>query len=332
MRGTERELPAAGDAAGPERSAGGLLQRRGLPEVGSGARLDLADLVPAVRGFLSGVTTVLHFSVLGAALFAAKSLWPAPSDPIAITAGDVARLRAEWAQETRRPPTARELDAQVRHLADEEMLVREALRRGLDRADPVVASRLVRNMRFIGAGGDEARLLAQAVALNMAQRDVVARRRLVQAMHERFAAAAAVALDEAEVRRYVERHADRYARSPRVSFRQRYLGPGGQPALLGREFLEVTPAAIARSFGDAFAAAVMQAPLGRWVGPVQSAYGPHEVHVDTRVPAQAPEYAVVRRQAWYALREEREREAVAQATQALRRRYPVSVDVQARPS
>jgi hypothetical protein len=267
---------------------------------------------------------LLHFLALGAVLFGAKALWLAPQDPIGITARDVGRLRAEWLQETRRPPSARELDAQIRHLADEEMLVREALRLGLDRSDPVVAARLVRNMRFIGAGGDAAALLAQAVALNMAERDVVARRRLVQAMHERFAAG--IALDDAEVRRYVERHAERYARAPRVSFRQRFAGTGGQPVLLAREFVDVTPEAVERAFGRDFAAAVMAAPTGQWVGPVRSAYGPHEIYVAARAPAQAADYAVVQRQAWYALREERERAAVAEATQALRRRYPVSLE------
>jgi hypothetical protein len=272
------------------------------------------------------VKPLLHFVALGGLLFAARSLWLAPQDPIAITGGDVQRLRAEWVQETRRPPTARELDAQIRHLADEEMLVREALRLGLDRSDPVVASRLVRNMRFVGASGDEATLLAQAVALGMAHRDVVARRRLVQAMHERFAAR--IALDDAEVRAYVREHADRYARAPRVSFRQRYLGAGGQPVLLARELVEVTPEAIVRSFGGAFAQAVLQAPVGQWSGPVLSAYGPHEIYVVARAPAQPPEFEVVQRQARYALREERARAAVAQATQALRRHYPLSVEAQ----
>jgi hypothetical protein len=269
---------------------------------------------------------LLRFLVLGAMLFAAKSLWPAPHDPIAITAADVQRLRAEWARETRRAPTARELDAQIRHLADEEMLVREALRLGLDRGDPVVASRLVRNMRFVGAAGDDAALLAQAVALDMARHDVVARRRLVQAMQERFAAG--VALDESDVRRYVEQHAGRYSRAPRVSLRQRYLGSGGQPVLLARELVEVTPDAIARAFGGAFAEAVLRAPVGQWTGPVQSAYGPHEIYVVARAPAQPAEFAVVQRQARYALLEERERAAVAQATQALRRHYPLSVEGQ----
>lgn len=274
----------------------------------------------------AAVTTkaLLRFFALGAVLYGAKVLWFTPQDTIAITADDARRLRAEWLQETRRAPSARELDAQIRQLADEEMLVREALRLGLDRADPVVAGRLVRNMRFIGARGDDAALLGQAVALNMAQRDVVARRRLVQAMHERFAAG--VAIDDADVRRYVERNAARYARAPRVSFRQRFAGAGGQPVLLAREFVDVTPDAIARSFGDAFATAVMAAPAGEWVGPVPSAYGPHEIYVAARAPAQAPDYAVVQRQAWYALREERERAAVAGATRALRRRYPVSLE------
>jgi hypothetical protein len=266
----------------------------------------------------------LHFAILGALLFVAKELWPTPAATIAVPTAEVERLRAEWARETRRAPLPPELDAQIRHWADEEMLVREALRLGLDRADPVVASRLVRNMRFVGADGDDAALLAQAVALNMAASDVVARRRLVQAMHERFAAGAT--LSDAEVRAYVAAHAHRYAQAPRVSFRQRFTGAGGQPVLLAREFVDASEDAVARAFGAEFARAVMQAPVGQWVGPVHSSYGPHEIFVAARAPARAAEYAVVQRQAWYALREERERQAVEAATRALRRRYPVALE------
>jgi hypothetical protein len=304
--------------------------RGGLSENGAGTRVDLADLVsPVTVGAPSGATgsrlkPLLHFAILGALLLLAKGLWPSPAATIAVPAAEVERLRTEWARETHRAPGPLELDAQIRHWADEEMLVREALRLGLDRADPVVAGRLVRNMRFVGAQGDEAALLAQAVTLNMAYRDVVARRRLVQAMHERFAAG--VKLDEAEVREYVARHGERYARAPRVSFRQRFLGPGGQPVLLAREFVDASEDLVARAFGADFASAVMQAPLGQWVGPVASAYGPHEIHVSARTGAAAADYPTVRRQAWYALREERERQAVAAATRALRRRYPVALE------
>jgi peptidyl-prolyl cis-trans isomerase C len=270
------------------------------------------------------VKALLHFIVLGGVLYAAKSLWPMREAPIAISAADVAALRAEWSRETRRAPSHHELEAQIRQRADEEMLVREALRLGLDRRDPVVASRLVRNMRFVGAMGDDAALLAQAVALDLARRDVVARRRLVQAMHERLAAG--VSLREAEVRDYVARHASRYARAARVSFRQRFAGAGDAPVLLAREMVDVGEDAIARSFGREFADAVMQAPPGKWVGPVTSAYGSHEIFVVARAPGEPADDASVLRQAWYALREEREREAVATATRALRRRYPVTVE------
>jgi hypothetical protein len=267
---------------------------------------------------------LLHFFVLGAALLAAKALWPAPPDTIAIPADEVRRLRAEWVRETRRAPTPGELEAQLRQLGDEEMLVREALRLGLDRADPVVASRLVRNMRFVGARGDEAALLAQAVALDMARSDVVARRRLVQAMHERYAAG--VTLRDDEVRDYVARHAERYAPRPRVSFRQSYTGPGDPPVLLPRELANASEESVARSFGAAFARAVVQAPVGQCVGPLQSAYGPHEVCVSARTAGAAPDDAAVRRQAWYALREERERAAAETMLASLRRRYPLDVE------
>ena len=264
-----------------------------------------------------------HFFVLGALLFAAKGLWPAPADTIVVSAADVARLRAEWTRETRRPPAGFELEAQIRTLADEEMLVREALRLGLDRSDPVVGGRLARNMRFVGARGDHAALVKQATALGMARSDVVARRRLVQAMQERFAAGAEVT--DADVDEYLARHAHRYAGEARVSFRQRFVGPGPAPVLLAMQMSAASEAVIARMFGSEFASAALQAPAGQWT-PARSAYGMHEIYVVSRDAAPAPDLAAARRPAYFALLQERERQATAESLRALRQRYPVAVE------
>lgn len=272
---------------------------------------------------MSSAKTLLQFFALGALLFAAKGLWPPATETIVISAADVGRLRSEWARETRRAPAAFELDAQIRALADEELLVREALRLGLDRSDPVVGGRLARNMRFVGASGDHASLVAQATALGMAASDVVARRRLVQAMHERFASG--IELTDADVRNYVQRNAERYGGELRVSFRQRLAGEATQP-LLPAQMTTASEQGIARVFGAEFAQAVLATEPGRWSVPVRSAYGMHQVYVSARAPAAPPDYATVRRPAYYALLQEREREAAESALRDLRARYRVTVE------
>ena len=243
---------------------------------------------------LSRLKPLLHFFVLGTLLFAAKQLGLQPREVI---------------------------EAPTLAAAQEEMLVREALRLQLERTDPVVRSRLVLNMRFLGTPGDEQALFEQALALGMPARDVVARRRLAEAMHERFADG--VEVGEADVREYVDRNTGRYGSALRVSFEQRLTD--GKPFLLGASFSSLSERDIARVFGAAFAREVMAAPVGRWSGPIRSPYGQHHVRVLGATSAQAPDHAVVRRQARYALLAEREEQASAEAIRGLQRRYELRV-------
>jgi hypothetical protein len=291
---------------------------------------------------------LLHFFALGALLLAARTLLPGTAEVIQVSAADISRLRSEWIGETRRVPAAGELEAQLRQYADEEILVREALRLGLDRSDPVVRSRLVLNMRFLQpqARGDEAALFAQALALGMPRSDVLVRRRLVQAMHEQLAAGVSVADDE--VREFMQRHPQRYAALPRISFEQVFVSSdrhrerleaaasevgaqlqsgapaAGEPFLLGSRFEGVSESDITRAFGADFARAAMAAPAGQWQGPLRSPYGLHFVRTQPApAPADLPETQA--RAARYALLHEREQQAVDEALRSLRRRYPVEV-------
>lgn len=272
-----------------------------------------------------------HFILLGALLFAAKQFTSdgrtlgLGADPIVVSIAQVEQLRAEWLAETRRAPTREELAAAVRRHADEEMLLREALRLGLDRSDPVVRSRLVQNLRFARGdpAADEAAAFAEALALGMAQRDVVTRRRLVQAMEQRLAATPRVT--DREVVGYIAANPERYAPRPRMTFDQVFIArdPQGAALLPGAHVVAQTEADLARTFGAEFARAVMQAPAGQWAGPFGSAYGIHVVRV-SQVETGGAEPAV--RQAYYALLEEKERAAIRTALTDLRRAYPVQTE------
>lgn len=323
--------------------------------------MDLAHLVSAARmnaivpsgPRAARLKPLLHFVLLGALLFAARPLLPLQrftTEPIEVSAGEVERLRAEWRAEMRRPPSAVELAAMVRRHADEQRLLREALRLGLDRSDPVVRRRLVQNLRFVRAepAGDEAALLDEALALGMATRDLVARRRLVQAMEERLAAGVSVSAQEA--RAYAAAHPQRYGGIARVSFEQVFVdggkagadaraaelavqlarepdaAPAGDAFLLGARFTARSQADLARSFGAEFARAALQAPVGGWTGPLRTPYGLHFLRVNSVERGGEVDLAAVQRQARYALLQERERETVQAQLETLRRRYPLRLE------
>jgi parvulin-like peptidyl-prolyl isomerase len=82
---------------------------------------------------------------------------------------------------------------------------------------------------------------------------------------------------------------------------------------------EITPV-----FGPEFAAALVVAPVGEWVGPVSSKLGLHIIHVDDRVAGRIPELAEVRvavEEKWAAVQRTA---AVEDMYQRLEERYRVT--------
>lgn len=297
-----------------------------------------------------------HFLLLGALLYFAQSLLQTSRyDTIRISPQQVETLRSQWRAQnplSARTPSESELEASLRQYADEEILIREALRLGLDQTDAVVRRRLLQNMRFAFADApqDDAGLLQQARDLGMTLRDAVIRERLLQAMQQRIQSAAS--FDETALREYIARHSQRYAKAARAGFSQIFFSSdvsrenaeaqahavleevrqgeatnhnSGDPFLLGRRVPLSTQAQIASRYGTAFAQAVMQAHPNIWIGPLRSPYGLHLVRVEQVEAATPADSAALRTQAGYAWLAEREHELLRETLRHLRLRYPVEL-------
>jgi parvulin-like peptidyl-prolyl isomerase len=88
-----------------------------------------------------------------------------------------------------------------------------------------------------------------------------------------------------------------------------------------------TPAdLVAREFGASFAAALEQAPVGRWAGPIDSSFGAHYVRVSDRTPAAAPPLAAVRETVVREWENERRQRARQNAYARMRGEYEVSIE------
>lgn len=292
-----------------------------------------------------------HFLLMGGLLWGLEPLMLRAfcgAEVIAVSSEQIADLRRSWQQETGRAPTRVELGASLRVWANEEMLLREAARLGLAERDAVVRLRLLQNMRFAFASegqpaSDEA-LLREAQKLGMAEGDLVVRRRLVQTMEHHLQRVAAPS--EAALQAYVQAHPERYARATRIHFEQRLFsrdrrganaeadartalralqagGPDsvGDAFLHGDHFAGLTPTDVSRMFGADFSAALLALPPGPWQGPLASSYGWHLVQIDSMLPQQPADPAVVRRAAALAWQSERERAALSKALRDLRRSY-----------
>jgi len=96
---------------------------------------------------------LFHFLVLGAALFAVwfwkKDAAGGDSRRIVVTQARIRRLTTGFARTQKRPPTDQELAGLVQDFVREEVCVREATARGLDRDDPIIRRRLRQKFEFV---------------------------------------------------------------------------------------------------------------------------------------------------------------------------------------
>ena len=229
-----------------------------------------------------------HFLLLGAAIFVAYSLVSkgasdAPGK-IVITQGQIASMVEAFTLTWQRPPTSDEVRGLVRDRVREEIYYREAMALGLDKDDTVIRRRLRQKMEFVT---DDVGARAQPT--------------------------------DDELNAYLRTHSDNFRTEQKFTFRQLYLDPKkhgesiardaaqllaklnqtaadtdiaamGDPFLLDYNFIAVPASEVAKQFGEKFATTLGGLSLGRWQGPIESAYGVHLV-VGERTHEQQHTYA-----------------------------------------
>jgi parvulin-like peptidyl-prolyl isomerase len=227
-----------------------------------------------------------HFVLIGAVLFLAVRAHEARNAArhIDITPAHVSELARQYALQFGEPPTKDALEQLVQQDIHDEILFREGLALKLDQGDEIVRRRVVQKEQF-----------------------------LIQSLDPPKEP------DAAQLQAYYAAHADRYATPPRTSFSHIFFSAeGGDAAAFARaratlarlrttapaprrdpdlgdvfpdlyDFSNYDPDQVARLFGrTAFSSAVFTAPVGRWTGPVRSAFGWHLLYVDSRSAPRRP--------------------------------------------
>jgi len=267
---------------------------------------------------------LLHFFVLGAALFALyawlhRGQLNTPGE-IFVSRDQVASLQAQFERIWQRPANPAELQHLVDNWVREEIFYREGLAMGLDRDDPVVRRRVGQKIQFIIESVEPA------------------------------------APGSAELQAWLDAHPADYAIEPRYSLRQVYFDPqrhgsnlqrdlasarralargaidAGDATLLPPEMRDAAQSDVAGTFGKEFATALKDLPLGSWQGPLPSSFGLHLVHLDARSEGRAPPLEQVRA----AVERDVLRAHAAQADEAmydrLRANYRVRIEPPAAPA
>lgn len=267
---------------------------------------------------------LLHFLLIGAALFAAYGLINRERqerpDEIVVTAGRVENLAEAFSRFQQRPPTADELKGLIDQYVREEIFSREAMKLGLDQDDSVIRRRLQQKMEF--------------VATDMA---------------------AVMEPTETELAAWLGEHPDRFRLDPRMTFRSVYLNPDkhgdhleadvavlltqlqqqdrpvevatlGDASLSPQEMTDAPQTAIASQFGPEFAEKLAAMDVGQWTGPVRSGLGVHLVLVTARSEGRVPELKEVRDEVLREVANARRIEANRAFLEALLDRYKVTIE------
>jgi peptidyl-prolyl cis-trans isomerase C len=267
---------------------------------------------------------LVHFLLLGAALFGAYHFLKSPVDDspaskeIRLTLDQVAQLALVFQSQWNRAPTPQELEVLVEDLVKDEVLYREGLALGLDKDDTIIKRRLAQKMQFLA---------------------------------EDVATAREPTTDELQA--WYAGNSSQFAMPARYSFRHLYFSPdrrgpaarddalhalaklAGQPedsklaATLADPFMfqeyyrERSPEFLGKEFGPRFVQALEKITAGSWQGPIESGFGWHLVYVDTVIPGRVPDFEEVAQAVKSAWLHDQKARAWDKAYTDMRARYKV---------
>lgn len=260
---------------------------------------------------------LVHFLLAGALVFALMSGRPTDAGErrIVVDEAVVGGIVNRYFQAFRRPPTPDELDGLISDHVRSEVYYREALRLGLDQDDEVVRKRMRNKMLAIAT--------AEAEATQPTDADLQA---LLDANPARYSPPPRYALEH----RYLgdDSPALRAAAAAQIASLQGNASPTlpGVPNPLPSRFGDAPLSDLAAQFGDEFAAALADLPVGKWSGPVSSGFGLHLVRIEARRPAPAPSLGLVRQRLENDWRAAAVRKAEADHLAELLKGYQVKIE------
>ena len=254
---------------------------------------------------------LVWFIALGVVLFAIDAAARRDDETrILVDLPLVEKLVAQWQGQTKRPPTAPELDALIEGYIREEILVREAQRMGLDGDDVIIRRRLAQKVEFFLSENDPPALPDEAV-LKAWFDDNRARYDKPPSISWQHVFAA----DESAAQEMVKK-----LRQDEVAWRQM-----GQPFMLNRAYARHDKHKLAQLMGGDFARSLMAEKSNDWFGPVRSAYGWHAVKLTGRTALQAAQFQPLIEKIAVDWQDDKAREAKQKAWLDLRASYHIEL-------
>jgi peptidyl-prolyl cis-trans isomerase C len=259
-----------------------------------------------------------QFAVAGALLFALNAMRSNPfgRERIVVSADRVRQLVGDREQLLGRPISSDERRELVTRYGDDEILVREAYARGLEREDGAVRRRLLEVMRFVVGEEPPEPTAAQL-------------RDFLSAHTPAYRTLPAISISQVFFRGNDEGAAGAAAAVLRRLRAGADSGAFGDKFWLGRALDRYPVNDLEQLLGSEFTRALAAMPLNQWTGPVVSTRGLHLVRVDGRFAPELPPFealASTLRTDWLSA----QREALlARKIEPLRKRYRIEIDTAA---
>lgn len=258
---------------------------------------------------------LVHFAVLGTLLFAIAPDESTGAPPIQLTQARLDALASRAAARQRMPVTPAFAEQIRRQAIEDEILVREAARLGLDRGDDIIRARLIQKALFVAedlagamrpAGDGDLRAFFAAHAADYA---VPARVRFV---HVFAPTAAELTALRDQVVAWAAAHPGE-------------IPPFGRGFAVSRR-TDFSLRDLQRAWGEPFAAAVVQVAPGTWSAPLASKHGFHLVLVEQLEPDRPARFEEVRDRLALDRQGETRRAAIAGFVATAAERYTITID------
>jgi hypothetical protein len=254
----------------------------------------------------------VHFLIVGGAFFALAPRPPSNRD-IHLSSAALEALTIVEERRAGKPLDDKGREAVRDRALEDEVLLREAARLGLDRDDPIVRQRLIQKVLFL------------AEDLSGASKPAT----------------------PGELRAFYEATHDRWVSPPRVDFEHVFIAQGNtlnvdelkkraqesteHPPAVGDAFpmsraVSASMDELKRDYGVAFAEAVFAQPIGELAGPVASKYGSHLVRVLRRSEARPATFEEARGELSIAYLVSRKRKATEDLLARAFDRYRADLD------
>lgn len=305
----------------------------------------------------------LRFCLLGGVLVLLEGFLHPPSKPVLGPLGEsrLAGLTAQWRSQAGRDPSPSQLRELISLELENDMLLREALKLQLHRADRTVFERLLRDLDFLGLadGLSDRDRFERALSLGLHLDDEVVRQRLIFLMEQRLLRSTpkpAITPEALAASFNARREELRVA--PRLAFDQVFFSTDdsgivrkrvdqiqrgglsvpearllGDPFIVGAQIKEQSLPELGRIFGSLFQenlqAALSESPpqIDSWYGPIRSALGFHYLWVEAFEAGREATFSDLEAKLRRDLERRNQEKALKHAKRALTDHYHLQLDV-----